>query len=201
MKEKLSLEMRVRLASEGKGLLPKYNLGQFKDKKKKHVEICKKLLSLSESNGNFPITVLVYFAIDKSAHKSSVFDECYTSINMDKAKTILSWLKSFASHNRNGKLFRNANVAHVLTKYYDKVSKDTEDFEKVLSKSKPNPHFNSFKEIATALKMEEKPKVIVTKAKAKKSAVETKKSKKSVVETKKSKKSVVEEAMAKACAE
>lgn len=201
MKEKLSLEMRVRLASEGKGLLPKYNLGQFKDKKKKHVEICKKLLSLSESNGNFPITVLVYFAIDKSAHKSSVFDECYTSINMDKAKTILSWLKSFASHNRNGKLFRNANVAHVLTKYYDKVSKDTEDFEKVLSKSKPNPHFNSFKEIATALKMEEKPKVIVTKAKAKKSAVEAKKSKKSVVETKKSKKSVEEEAMAKACAE
>lgn len=186
MKEKLSLEMRVRLASEGKGLLPKYNLGQFKDKKERHIEICKKLLSLSESNGNFPITVLVYFAIDKSAHKSSVFDECYTSINMDKAKTILSWLKSFASHNRNGKLFRNANVAHVLTKYYDKVSKDTEDFEKVLSKSKPNPHFNSFKEIATALKMEEKPKVIVTKAKAKKSAVKTKKSKKSVVETKKS---------------
>lgn len=184
MKEKLSLEMRVRLASEGKGLLPKYNLGKFKDKKKKHVEICKKLLSLSESNGNFPITVLVYFAIDKSAHKSSVFDECYTSINMGKAKTILSWLKSFASHNRNGKLFRNANVAHVLTKYYDKVSKDTEDFEKVLSKSKPNPHFNSFKEIAAALKMKEEPKakVIVTKVK-------------------KSKKSVEEEAMAKACTE
>ena len=199
MKEKLSLEMRVRLASEGKGLLPKYNLGQFKDKKKKHVEICKKLLSLSESNGNFPITVLVYFAIDKSAHKSSVFDECYTSINIDKAKTILSWLKLFASHNRNGKLFRNANVAHVLTKYYDKVSKDTEDFEKVLSKSNPNPHFNSFKEIATALKMEEKPKVIVTKAN--KSVEETKKSKKSVEKTKKSKKRVEKEAMAMACAE
>ena len=180
MKEKLSLEMRVRLASEGKGLLPKYNLGH-------------------ESNGNFPITVLVYFAIDKSAHKSSVFDECYTSINIDKAKTILSWLKLFASHNRNGKLFRNANAAHVLTKYYDKVSKDTEDFEKVLSKSKPNPHFNSFKEIATALKMEEKPKVIVTKAK--KSMEETKKSKKSVEKTKKSKKRVEEEAMAMACAE
>ena len=189
MKEKLSLEMRVRLASEGKGLLPKYNLGQFKDKKKKHVEICKKLLSLSESNGNFPITVLVYFAIDKSAHKSSVFDECYTSINIDKAKTILSWLKLFASHNRNGKLFRNANVAHVLTKYYDKVSKDTEDFEKVLSKSKPKPHCNSCKEIASALKMEEKPKVIVTNANRR------------VEETKKSKKRVEEESMAKACAE
>ena len=181
--------MRVRLASEGKGLLPKYNLAQFKNKKERHIEICKKLLSLSESNGNFPISVLVYFAIDKSAHKSSVFDDCYSNIKVDKAKTILSWLKLFASHNMNGKLFRNANVAHVLTKYYDKVSKDTEDFEKVLSKSKPNPHFNSFKEIATALKMEEKPKVIVTKAK------------KSAVETKKSKKSVEEEAMAKACAE
>ena len=71
MKEKLSLEMRLRLASEGKGLLPKYNLAQFKNKKERHIEICKKLLSLSESNGNFPITVLVYFAIDKSAHKSS----------------------------------------------------------------------------------------------------------------------------------
>ena len=41
--------MRVRLASEGKGLLPKYNLAQFKNKKERHIEICKKLLSLSES--------------------------------------------------------------------------------------------------------------------------------------------------------
>lgn len=184
MKEKLSLEMRVRLASEGKGLLPKYNLAQFKNKKERHIEICKNLLSLSESNGNFPITVLVYFAIDKSAHKSSVFDDCYSHIHLNKAKTILSWLKLFAAHNMNGKLFRNANVAHVLTKYYDKVSVDTETFKKVLGKSKPNPHLNSFKEIAAALKMKEEPKakVIVTKVK-------------------KSKKSVEEEAMAKACAE
>lgn len=178
--------MRVRLASEGKGLLPKYNLAQFKNKKERHIEICQKLLSLSESNGNFPITVLVYFAIDKSAHKSSVFDDCYSHIHLNKAKTILSWLKLFAAHNMNGKLFRNANVAHVLTKYYDKVSVDTETFKKVLDKSKPNPHLNSFKEIAAALKMKEEPKakVIVTKVKAKKS-----------------KKSVEEEAMAKACAE
>ena len=63
MKEKLSLEMRVRLASEGKGLLPKYNLAQFKNKKERHIEICKKLISLSESNGNFPITVLVYLPL------------------------------------------------------------------------------------------------------------------------------------------
>ena len=184
MQEKLSLDMRVRLASEGKGLLPKYNLAQFKNKKERHIEICKKLISLSESNGNFPVTVLVYFAIDKSAHKSSVFDECYSNINVGKAKTILSWLRLFASHHMNGKLFRNANVAHVLTKYYDKVSVDTETFKKVLDKSKPNPRLNSFKEIASALKMEEKPKIVVTKVKAKKS-----------------KKNVEEEAMAKACAE
>ena len=75
-------------------------------------------------------------------------------------------------------------MAHVLTKYYDKVSVDTETFKKVLDKSKPNPRLNSFKEIASALKMEEKPKIVVTKVKAKKS-----------------KKNVEEEAMAKACAE
>ena len=47
--------------------------------------------------------------------------------------------------------------------------------------------------------MEEKPKVIVTKAN--KSVEETKKSKKSVEKTKKSKKRVEKEAMAMACAE
>ena len=42
------------------------------------------------------------------------------------------------------------------------MSVDTETFKKVLDKSKPNPRLNSFKEIASALKMEEKPKIFRT---------------------------------------
>lgn len=167
--EKKTLDMRVRLASEGKGMLGKFNLAQYRDKKSKHIGVCKELVRLSNKYGNYPITTLVYFAIDKCAHKTESFNNGYDHINIEKAETIISWLKMFADYNKNGSLFRNANIAHVLTKYYDKVSTDTEVFKKAMEKSKPNPFIKVFKEGEKALGIKSKKKkttkVVVTEAK------------------------------------
>lgn len=193
-KDKLSLETRVRLAAEGKEL-GKLNLIQFRDKKSKHIGVCKELVRLSEKHGNFPITVLVYFAIDKSAHKTEVFKNGYDNINVEKAETILSWLKMFADHNKNGRLYRNANIAHVLCKFYDKVSTDTEDFKKMLDKSKPNPLINVFKEAEEALKIKVEKKPKENKTKAKKTEAKAEEVKTEDITPK----NVMEEAMAAAC--
>lgn len=169
-KEEKSLETRVRLAAEGKGMPGKFNLAQYRDKKSKHIGVCKELVRISDKYGKFPITVLVYFAIDKCAHKTESFNNGYDKINIDKAETILSWLQMFADYNMNGRLFRSANIAHVLTKFYDKVSTDTEVFKKAMEKSKPNPSIKVFKEGEKALgikdkKKEKKAKVVVTEVK------------------------------------
>ena len=148
--KKLSLSAKVRLASEGKGLT-RFNLRQFASKKVAHIEVCQKLVELSDKNDGYPIGNLVYFAVGKNAHRTHVYEDGYKTIDEKKAKTILSWLKLFAKHNGNPKLMRNADVAHLLCHYYDKVSKNTEDFKKVLEAYAPCDKVENYKSLATAM--------------------------------------------------
>ena len=188
-KKKKTLDMRVRLAAEGIGIAGKFNLAQYREKKSKHMGVCKELVRISDKYGNYPITTLVYFAIDKCAHKTESFDEGYDHIDIEKAETIISWLKMFATYNKNGRLFTNANIAHVLTKFYDKVSTDTDVFKKAMEKTKPNPFIKVFKEGEEALGIKSKKKP-------------TKKEKVTATEVKAediAPKDIVEEAMAEAC--
>ena len=152
--EKKSLAARVRAIAESgkaKGMPNKFNLPQNKENRVKHVEICKKLVEFSESNGNYPITQLVYFAIDKSAHKTDVFLKGYTKFNEKKAKKIFKWLAMFAKHNKNPKLFTNGNLCHALCRFYDKYSTDTKDFKKALESYEPNEKVTNFKQVTKGL--------------------------------------------------
>jgi hypothetical protein len=143
-KAKFSLDTRVRLVAEnegGKGVkMPVwFNLPQHKAFRQQHIDICKGLVALSEANGNYPITYLVYFAVGKNAHRKEVFEDGYTKFDEKKAEKIFSWLKLFAKYHKNDKLFRNPNVAHALCRFYDKFSTKTKDFKAAMELMESNP--------------------------------------------------------------
>lgn len=155
-KKKNTLDARIRRIAEtnsgkGCGMEKWFTLPQYKEMRLLHIDICKKLVALSDKYGGYPITYLVYFAIGKNAHRVPVFAHGYEHIDEKKAETILSWLKIFAKHNGNEKLFRNANLAHILCRYYDKYSTKTKDFRALLKNYEPNPKVKDFKSVATAL--------------------------------------------------
>lgn len=142
-KKKFSLDTRVRAIAEsgsGKGVkMPKwFTVPQNKERRALHISICEALAKLSTNNGNYPITYLVYFAVGKNAHRKEVFENGYTKINESKAEKIFSWLRLFAKHHKNEKFFRNANVAHAICAYYDKVSTKTKDFSAALKGMESN---------------------------------------------------------------
>ena len=58
-KKKKTLDMRVRLAAEGMGMVGKFNLAQYREKKSKHMGVCKELVRISDKYGNYPITTLL----------------------------------------------------------------------------------------------------------------------------------------------
>lgn len=153
MANEMSLEYKVRSNAEGKMIAKKLLVPQAKERKAAHIAVCKKLVELSDKHGQYPITYLVYFAVGKNAHRNEVIDNGYSTIDTNKAETILNWLHIVANANMNGKIVRNANLAHVLCKYYDKVSKETTDFEKVAKKIKAdrNGKLGNFKEIAESI--------------------------------------------------
>jgi hypothetical protein len=127
---------------KGVGMPNWFTLPQNKEKRALHINICKKLVELSEKYGNYPITYLVYFAIGKNAHRTHVFLGGYETINEAKAEKIFSWLVLFAMYHKNEKLFKNPNVAHALCKFYDKVSTKTKDFKAALNTMEKNPNID-----------------------------------------------------------
>lgn len=172
-KEKFSLDTRVRLVAEnngGKGVkMPVwFNLPQHKALRQQHIDICKGLVALSEANGNYPITYLVYFAVGKNAHRKEVFEDGYTKFNEKKAEKIFSWLKLFAKYHKNEKLFRNPNVAHALCRYYDKFSTKTKDFEVAMKSMESNPKIDvkNAKAIVEGMGIAKQPKTDVTELEA-----------------------------------
>ena len=140
--KKNSLDTRVRAIAEsgkGKGMPNWFNLPQNKEKRLLHIDICKKLTELSNANGGYPITYLVYFAVGKNAHRLPTFLGGYDKIDEKKAEKIFSWLKMLAKYHKNEKLFRNANAAHALCRFYDKFSTKTKDFKTALESMESNP--------------------------------------------------------------
>ena len=155
MKEN-SLSVRIiKIGKSGKAVgMPKsFSAPRNREARLRHIEICKKLVELSESNENYALTALVYFADGKNAQRIPVFEQGYPEFDEKKAKTILKWLKMFAKHHENAKMFRNANIAHALCRFYDKYSKSTTKFKAALEASTKDSTISTFKDAAESLRI------------------------------------------------
>ena len=150
--KKTTLEMRVRAAANGNGL---EKLEMDEETKARHIEICKELVALADKHNGYPITYLVYFAVGKNAHRTIVFDRGYKNINPSKANRILMWLGQYARHEGDPTAARDANVAHALTAYYDKKTKNPVTFNNSLKMcGKLDKKARNFKSVALQLGLE-----------------------------------------------
>lgn len=189
---KKTLEFIIRNNADGKMIARKLCTPKAKEKKAAHQAVCKKLVELSDKNGQYPITYLVYFSVGKNAHRTNILEDGYSKIDVKKATTILNWLKMVASANKNGTLFRNTNLSHALCKYYDTISKKTTDFEKVLPKIKTdaNGKIGDFKSLEKTMgidkvvKAEKEAKKVTKKVVSNETANKAKKSVSKAVSTK-----------------
>ena len=99
-------------------------LKNWKWTRKQRLAICKELVALADKHNGYPITYLVYFAVGKNAHRNNVFDKGYKKIDLQKANRIFMWLNQYAKHEGDPSVARDANVAHALTAYYERKTKN-----------------------------------------------------------------------------
>jgi hypothetical protein len=83
----------------------------------------------------FPMSFLVYIAVSRDAHKESVFNSGYKSIDVKKAKVVMNMCKFFGLYNGKTMWSRNDKVVHACCKFYDKISPKYKDFEDMLKKT------------------------------------------------------------------
>ena len=83
----------------------------------------------------FPMSFLVYIAVSRDAHKESVFNSGYKSIDVKKAKVVMNMCKFFGLYNGKTMWSRNDRVVHACCKFYDKISPKYKDFEDMLKKT------------------------------------------------------------------
>lgn len=126
MKETLA----QRIENVGTKWLPTYNLKQNASKKT-HYMICKKLHQMSVEY-KFPMGVLVYIAVGTNAHRMGIFEQGYNNLNEKKALTIIKWCEQFAKYHNNPSFRTHDKVVHTLSKFYDKYSSKTKDFNSLL---------------------------------------------------------------------
>ena len=143
---KKSLEERVREIASG---VDNATFIPDEDKRRAHIEVCKKLVELSDNHGKYPITYLVYFSIGKNAHRTEVFNEGYSHVDEGKAETVFKMLGMFSSWHENPKLFRNPNTAHIFCKYYESRggNVDFDKFKREIEAYTPNPKITAFNRV------------------------------------------------------
>ena len=146
MEKRKSLEERVREIASG---VDNATFISDEDKRRTHIEVCKKLVDLSDSHGKYPVTYLVYFSIGKNAHRTEVFDKGYSRIDEDKAETVFKMLEMFSYWHENPKLFRNPNTAHIFCKYYENRGGNVDfgKFKREIEAYTPNPKITTFNRV------------------------------------------------------
>lgn len=113
----------------------KYNLVQYKAQKAKavaHKSACEAAITFSKENPSMPFYAVLSMGISSGAFKVSEFNKGYKAFDADKAKTTKEMAELY-----NKKMGINGKPSDVtwrlVSKFYNKVSHNIEDFEKALN--------------------------------------------------------------------
>ena len=138
------IESAIRNVANNK-LAGKYNLAQYKEggskyeEKKKamlHKQICEEIVAFADSHKDIPFYFILSVGVSKGAYKMSEFEKGYKFFNGDKVEMVAQMGRAYYGHNGlYGK--KMSDVAIRLTmRYYEKVSKDFNQFLLDLNNSK-----------------------------------------------------------------
>jgi hypothetical protein len=119
-------------------------------KANRHKEICAELVKLSDEH-KVPMSFLVYFAVNKTAHKEAEFNKGYSKFDRDKALRIIEMAREFAAYHGMNK--PNDKAYHAMTAFYERKSQSLDDFKAALAKMKPNKNYATARSICQLMGM------------------------------------------------
>lgn len=123
----------------------KYNLAQYKkvgskayaerEKAMLHKSVCEQMVAFADAHPNEGFCFIIACGSQKDAHKTSAFEKGYKKFDADKVETVIRM--GYAYNEYNGLKGRKMSDVtwRLITRYYDQVSHDFEQFMADLNNS------------------------------------------------------------------
>ena len=123
----------------------KYNLAQYGEGKSKHSEkvaamthkkVCEEVMAFHHSHPSIPMYFIIAVGINMSAMKTTEYAKGYKKFNPNKVETVYEMGRLYYAHNAlEGRKLSDVTI-RLMTRYYDNVSNNVEDFKAALANSK-----------------------------------------------------------------
>lgn len=138
------IESAIRNVANNK-LAGKYNLAQYKEggsrfeEKKRamlHKQICEEIVTFADSHKDIPFYFILSVGVSKGAYKMTEFEKGYKRFNADEVEMVAKMGRAYNDHNGLvGKKMSDVTI-RLIMRYYEKVSKDFNQFLLDLNNSK-----------------------------------------------------------------
>ena len=142
---KNSVETMIRECATNK-LNGKYNLPQYKKEGSKcnaeykkallHKSVCEQMVAFADKHPNEGFCFIIACGSQKDAHKTSAFAKGYKKFDAEKVETVIRMGRAYNDYNGLKGRKMSDVTWRLITRYYDQVSHDFEDFMTDLQNSK-----------------------------------------------------------------
>lgn len=123
----------------------KYNLAQYGEGKSKHAEkvaamthkaICEEIVAFVEAHPQIPVYFTLAVGVNMSAMKQTEYAKGYKKFNPKKVEKVYEMGRLYYAHNAmDGRKLSDVTI-RLMTRFYDNVSNNVEDFKTALAASK-----------------------------------------------------------------
>ena len=138
METKMTVEEKVRMDAKSP-ISTKLNLNQYKREKAlamMHKVACQQVVNFADAHEDMPFYAVMEIMVGSGSWKNSEYAKGYKKADYDKASTIYEMALAYQEHNGLG---TPTDVTwRIVRRYYDKVSRNYDDFMSALLTSKPS---------------------------------------------------------------
>ncbi len=137
-------EMAIREVANKK-LSGKYNLAQYREGASKyeekekailHKKICEEIVAFADTHKDIPMYFILSVGISKGAYKMSEFEKGYKTFDADKVEMVAKMGRAYNDYNELYEKKMSDVSIRLIMRYYEKVSKDYNQFLLDLNNSK-----------------------------------------------------------------
>lgn len=126
-------------------LAGKYNLAQYKEGGARHEEkvkamlhkkVCEEIVAFADNHKDIPFYFILSVGVSKGAYKMSEFEKGYKRFNADEVEMVAKMGRAYYDYNEQYKKKMSDVTIRLIMRYYEKVSKDFNQFLLDLNNSK-----------------------------------------------------------------
>lgn len=138
------IENAIRNIANNK-LSGKYNLAQYKEGAKRHQEkvnailhkrICEEIVTFADSHKHIPFYFILQVGVSKGAYKESEFNKGYKRFNAEEVEAVYTMGMAYNAYNGLENKKMSDVTIRLIMRYYEKKSKNMDNFMEDLNKSK-----------------------------------------------------------------